>query len=329
MVSPSWGGPALFPDVFERGLRTLREDLGLDVVEMPNTRATPKALHRDPGLRVADLEAAFADDSIRAIFASIGGDDSVRLLPRLDLAALARRPKIVMGYSDTTTLLVALSLEGLVTFHGPSVMAGWAQAHAFPPAFLAQARALLFEGEAIAYSRYDVWSDGYPDWSKLNRIGQVKPPHRDDGPRVVQGRGRVRGALVGGCVEVLEMMRGTPWFPPVDRFAGRVLFLETSEDKPPPQRVRELLRSYGVAGILSRLRALLVGRPYGYTREEKRALDREIVGVVAGEMGLDQLPIVTNLEFGHTDPQIILPLGVGIEVDADTGGLRLVEPAVS
>jgi muramoyltetrapeptide carboxypeptidase LdcA involved in peptidoglycan recycling len=306
----------------------LREELGLEIVEMPSVRATPKVLAREPERRAADIAAAFADPSIKAIFSSIGGEDSIRVLAHLDLPALVAQPKIVMGYSDTTTLLLALQMHGLVSFHGPAVMAGWSQARALPAAFLAHARALLFDAEAVTYPRYEVWCDGYPDWARVEHVGQVKPLSKDAGPRVLQGSGRVRGELIGGCVEVLEMLRGTPWFPSVERFSGCMLLLETSEDKPPPARVRQMLRSYGVAGILRRLSALLIGRPRDYSAAEKRALEREVRSVVCDEMGLVDLPIVMNLPFGHTDPQIILPLGVPLELDVASGSLRLLEPAV-
>jgi muramoyltetrapeptide carboxypeptidase LdcA involved in peptidoglycan recycling len=115
--------------VFERGLDVLR-GWGLEIREYPTTRA-PAA---DPQARADDLNAAFADSSIRGIFASIGGDDSIRLQPWLDDATIAANPTILMGYSDTTTLLAAVRRLGIVTFHGPAVMAGISQMGALPGA---------------------------------------------------------------------------------------------------------------------------------------------------------------------------------------------------
>jgi muramoyltetrapeptide carboxypeptidase LdcA involved in peptidoglycan recycling len=106
LVSPSWGGPALFPDQFNAGLRVLADPLGLRVREYPTTRMPPDELHRRPDLRARDLEAAFCDPEVKAIFASIGGEESIRLLPRLDPAIAREHPTLLMGFSDITTLMV-------------------------------------------------------------------------------------------------------------------------------------------------------------------------------------------------------------------------------
>src|SRR6185437_12406555 len=148
VLSPSWGGPSLFPHIHDLGVRVLRDHLGLDVVEMPTARADAGFLDEHPEARAADVNTAFADPSIRAIIATIGGDDAVRILPFVDVDLALRNPKVVMGYSDTTTLLAWLNVSGLVTFNGPSVMAGLAQAHALPPSFLEHVRRVLFEGPA-------------------------------------------------------------------------------------------------------------------------------------------------------------------------------------
>src|SRR5262245_25709210 len=129
VVSPSWGGPARYPDTFAAGLKALAS-LGLQVREYTATRTMNASVEH----RVADLHAAFEDPDVKAIVASIGGDDSVRLLPHLDPTRIRENAKIVLGYSDTTTLLTFLVHHGIVAFHGPAVMAGCAQARAFPAA---------------------------------------------------------------------------------------------------------------------------------------------------------------------------------------------------
>ncbi|HYG68876.1 MAG TPA: LD-carboxypeptidase, partial [Anaeromyxobacteraceae bacterium] len=209
VASPSWGGPAAFPAAFEAGLRVLREDLGLRVRELPHARDAAAS----PRERADDLNLAFRDPEVRLVVASIGGDDSMLLLPHLDAEAARRDPKILMGYSDTTTLLVWLTRLGVVSFHGPAVMAGFAQAPALPRAFLDHVRRALFEAEAIAYAPYGAFCEGYPDWSDPASAARTHPLRPDPGPRWLQGRGRHAGPLLGGCIEVLEFLRGTPWLP--------------------------------------------------------------------------------------------------------------------
>jgi muramoyltetrapeptide carboxypeptidase LdcA involved in peptidoglycan recycling len=194
VVSPSWGGPATFAAPYERGLAVLREDLGLRVRELPTARASAAWLAANPRARADDLRAAFEDPEVRAIVASIGGEDAIRVLPHLDPGIMRRCPKILLGYSDTSALLAWAAANGLVAFHGPSVMAGIAQARALPPAYLAHLRAMLFEArESYAYEPYGVFAEGYPDWRTSPDPGAVKPLQPDlRGWRFLQGQGRAR-----------------------------------------------------------------------------------------------------------------------------------------
>ena len=116
VVSPSWGGPGVFPEVHERGMRVLRDELGLVPVEYPTTRrpdATPEE-------RAADLMAAFIDPRTTAIMATIGGDDQLTVLPYLDADVVREHPKAFFGYSDNTNLLNWLWNQGIVGYHGGS-----------------------------------------------------------------------------------------------------------------------------------------------------------------------------------------------------------------
>jgi muramoyltetrapeptide carboxypeptidase LdcA involved in peptidoglycan recycling len=326
VLSPSWGGPAAFPHVFDRGLEVLR-GWGLEVREWPTTRAPARRLHADPRSRAEDLNAAFADPSVRAIIASIGGDDSIRLLPHLDLDAIAASPKILMGYSDTTTILAAARAAGLVTFHGPSVMAGIAQMGDLPEAYEEHVRSMLFEpAPTHRYVPYGGYVEGYRDWSDPTLVGLANEPQVDDGPHVVQGSGRIAGELFGGCLEVLDWIRGTAAWPEADAWTDRLLFVEPSEDRPTPIQVERMLRSFGVLGMFDRIVGILVGRARDQTPAEKAELESAFRTVVGEEFGRPDLPIVANLDFGHTDPQWVLPIGVRAELDVAGPTLRLIEP---
>jgi muramoyltetrapeptide carboxypeptidase LdcA involved in peptidoglycan recycling len=316
----------VFPHVFDHGLAVLR-GWGLETVEMATTRTSPERLAADPRARADDLNAAFADPSIRAIFASIGGDDSIRLLPYLDGATIGANPKILMGYSDTTTLLAAVRQIGIVTFHGPSVMAGIAQMGALPGSYREHVRSMLFESdESHLYVPEDKFVEGYPDWTDPTLVGLANEPQTDDGWHIVQGGGPVTGELFGGCLEVLDWIRGTPAWPVGEEWAGRLLFVEPSEERPTPTQVQRILRSFGVVGVFDRIVGILVGRARDQSAHEKAALESTVRAVVTEEFGRPDLPIVANVAFGHTDPQWVLPLGVRAELDIEARTLCLVEP---
>ncbi|MDY0870813.1 S66 family peptidase [Dongia rigui] len=329
IVSPSWGGPSVFPHIYELGLGLLQR-WGLNVVEYPTARMPAAELSARPDLRADDINRAFADPQVKAIIAAIGGDDSHRILPFLDAAVIKANPKILMGYSDTSTLHLFCQRLGLVTLHGPSIMAGFAQMSALPD-YAAHVKEMLFLPEAgYRYQPFAAYCDGYPDWRQQAKAGQVNDPNPAEGWRLLQGAGAVEGRLFGGCIDVFEGLRGGMFWPPTgaerdDFWDGRLLFLETSEEAPGPELVADMLRGWGRDGILARIAGLMVGRPARYDADAKLALDEAIVGVVAGEFGRPELPIMTNMDFGHTDPQFVLPQGIRARLDCDAKTLDLAE----
>ncbi len=329
VISPSKGVPSEFPDVYELGLRNLRDKFRLKIKEYPTARASIGFLLDNPKIRAEDVNNAFEDEEVSAIIASIGGDESVRILPYLNRKAIRSNPKILMGYSDITTLLCYCNQLGLVTFHGPSVMAGLSQIESLPPEFVSHMREMLFTPKmTYDYQPFDEYSEGYPEWGERGNLGKVNPTKRASGWNWLQGTGVALGELFGGNIETLDGMNGTAFWPRPDFWQGKILFFETSEEVPPPLHVERWLRNYGIQGAFDGANGLLFGRARGYADEQKKKLDAVIVKVVAKEFGKPELPIVSNMDVGHTDPQLILPLGVKAEIDCPRKRFGLLEPPV-
>jgi len=330
VLSPSWGGPSRFPHVFDMGLRNLEEVFGLTIKEYPTARMDADVTYKNPKLRAEDLNNAFADREVSGIITSLGGDDSVRILPYLDLDTILANPKILMGFSDTAVLNSYLCSRGLVTYNGPAVMAGFAQTRHLPAEFKRHVNDLLFEpSEIYMYAPYAQWANQYVDWDTPGYEGLRDMADNTEGWNWIQGSGVVQGTLFGGCIEVFEFMKGTAFWPGEGFFDGKILFFETSEDKPTVSNVKFMLRNYGSMGVLSKIRAILFGRARSYSDHEKVDLQNMIIQIVAGEFDLPDMPIVTNMDFGHTDPQFILPLGIQAEIDCAAKTFRLLESAVS
>ncbi|WP_044618210.1 S66 family peptidase [Gynuella sunshinyii] len=329
VLSPSWGGPSLFPHIYQQGLSNIRA-LGFNVVEFPTATTDATTLYLDPKLRARDINDAFANTSVDGIISTIGGEDSVRILPYIDTDIVRNNPKFFMGYSDTTTLTSYFNQLGLVSFNGPAVMAGFSQLNAFSEAYRNYLTGVLFNSpEAWEMPVFEEYHTGYPSWSDVANTGKVKEAEINHGPRFLQGSGVCSGRLFGGCVEVLEMMKGTRFWPDEDFWNGKVLFLETSEDKPPVGQIRHWLRNYGMLGVFERINGVLVGRPNSYSDAEKDALDETLTMVISREFGRSDLPVVSRLDFGHTDPQLVMPLGIECQIDCDRRQLRLMESAFS
>ncbi len=327
LLSPSWGGPSRFPHVFDLGIKNLISKFDLRVKEFPTARMDAEVTYQNPRLRAEDINAAFTDPEVAAIITSIGGDDSVRILPFLDLELILQNPKIFMGFSDTAAINCFLNSKGLITYNGPSNMAGFAQLDNVSPGATDHIREILFEApDKYPFQPYPEWSDKYISWDTAGYSGETSEKiSNSEGWHWLQGSGIVQGRLFGGCIEVLEFLKGTQFWPDHDFLRGSILFFETSEDKPTVSSVKYFLRNYGSMGLLDSIGGILFGRARSYSEAEKIELDKMIVQIVAGEFGRSDMPILTNLDFGHTDPQWIMPLGVKAEVDCKNKSLSLCE----
>lgn len=328
-VSLSWGGPGAFPLRYAAGRRQLEDTFGLQLVESRHALADPEWLADHPQARADDLMEAFADDSIRAVISTIGGDDSIRLLPFLDIEVIRKHPKIFMGFSDTTVTHFACWKADLVSFYGPSIMAGFAENGGMFPYTIASLRRTLFSTEPIGELRPnpDGWTSELLSWHDPANQEQRRALRPSTGWRWVQGQGTARGPLIGGCLEVLDWLRGTPVWPELSAWQGAILFFETSEDEPSPGAVGRMLRALAACGVLGRIAGILVGRPHGQETDPVD-YDNVILEVVVREQGFTSLPIISAMDFGHTDPMMVLPYGVVAEIDCDKRRVSVIESAV-
>jgi muramoyltetrapeptide carboxypeptidase LdcA involved in peptidoglycan recycling len=298
---------------------------------MDHTLRDASWLQHNPQARADDLMQAFADPSIKGIISTIGGDDSIRILPFLDLDVMRAHPKIFMGYSDTTITHMACVKAGLVSFYGPSIMAGFAENGGMFPYMVDSVRRTLFSPVPVGSiaPNTEGWTVELLDWAEPENQARKRKLNPSTGWKLLQGKGSHRGHLIGGCFEVLDWLRGTDFWPEPEMWQGAILFLETSEDAPPPAAVLYGLRTYAALGILKGLSGILFGRPGGQVPlEQFDAYDEAISRVIVEEEGLTELPIITCMDFGHTDPMFVLPYGVQAEIDCELPELTIIESAV-
>ena len=330
-VSLSWGGPGDCPHRYEAGKRQFEQEFGCRVIETQHARRDAAWIAANPKARADDLMEAFADRSIRAVISTIGGDDSIRILQFLDVNVLRAHPKIFMGYSDTTVTHFACLAAGLTSFYGPAFMAGFAENGGMHRYLVDSVRRTLFSAEPVGQvlPNTDGWTVERLEWSDPANQSRSRALTPSTGWRWLQGAGRVEGPLIGGCIEVMEWLKGTPVWPQLEAWAGAVLFIETSEQAPPAKDVKRWLRNYGAQGILGRVAAILVGRPGGHQLSvaDHKQYDDAVLEVVRDELGL-AIPIIAGMDFGHTDPFFVLPYGVNAEIDCDARTFSTVESAV-
>jgi muramoyltetrapeptide carboxypeptidase len=322
IVSPSWGGAGIFPHRVARGVAQL-EALSYGVKLGRHALNSNGFVSDSAENRVSDLHDMFRDPSVRLILAAIGGDHSCHLLPLLDFELIRRNPKALVGFSDITVLNVAIwQATGLVTFNGPALLTDFAE----NPELLEYTRSgfLKAVAEAAAVGRVEpaaAWTEEMLAWETKADLERPRALTASDGWTWLKP-GFGEGVLVGGCLESLQHLRGTPFWPD---WSESVLFFETSENKPSPAKVDALLMDYENMGVLENLRGLLVGRPMRYSLEEKAQLR----GVILERTRRYDFPIVSDMDFGHTSPQFTLPIGCRARVDASSQTFEILEPAVS
>ncbi|MEN1928395.1 LD-carboxypeptidase [Luteimonas sp. MJ250] len=250
--------------------------------------------------RAGDLNAMFIDSEVKAIIAVRGGSGAARLLPLLDYDAIRANPKVLLGYSDITALHNAIHAQtGLVTFHGPNGSGSWNRFNAD------QFRRLFFDRELMQYRNA-----------------------ADAGDELVQRRNRTvtiaggtaRGDLVGGNLAVLTALAGSPYLPD---FSGRILFLEDVSEA--PYRVDRMFSTLRLMGALDKVAGVIFGE----------CTDCEPGGGY-GSLTLGQIlddyirplgiPAYRGAMIGHIRQQFIVPVGGRVEMDADAGTFRLLEP---
>jgi muramoyltetrapeptide carboxypeptidase LdcA involved in peptidoglycan recycling len=322
VLSPSFAAPGVAPEVHEQAMERLAEVTGLVPVEYPTTRRLG-ASARD---RAADLNAAFADPEIRAVLATIGGEDQITVVPHLDPEYVRADPKPFLGYSDNTNVLNWLWNHGVAGFHGGSTQVHLGPGPAVDDVHAKALRAALLTGERLEITEPGESEDMGRDWKDPAALVEYGDREATE-PWTWAGPARsVTGRTWGGCAEVMQ------WLLSAGRFSddpsvlqGGVLLLETSEELIPAREFGWILRSIGERGLLAAVDAVLVARPPTSSfevhptpqeRAARRAEQRDLAIKTVHGYNPDAV-VVVGVPFGHTRPQWILPYGGSVTVDGE------------
>lgn len=322
VLSPSFAAPGFAPAIHEQALERIRSVLGLEPVEYPTTRQ----LGASPEARAADLHAAYADPEIRAIFATIGGNDQITVTPHLNEKLIKEHPKPYFGYSDNTNILNWLWQRGLPGYYGGSTQVHLGAGPAVDPEYVQGLRAALFAGGTVELTRPKDSQDFGPDWllpEALTQTGDrelTEPWHWAGPTRVVSGK------TWGGCLEVIDQLAMADRLPSNAQVAGGILLIETSERLTPPPAVHDWLRGLGERGMLEQFVGVMVARPVTSSHanipsaaERKAARDaqRDVVLEIFAEYNPEAV-VCIGVPFGHSRPQWIVPYGGIITLDGET-----------
>ena len=254
--------------------------------------------------RAADINQFFAEPEVAAILPIRGGWGCSRILPYLDYDRIRQNPKIIVGFSDITTLILAINARtNLVTFHGPNGLTSW------KPTQTEYFRRVLFAAETVKFQNLK-------DEDDQNRLMQVKYRIQTITP------GKARGRLIGGNLSVLSAIVGSPYLPDLN---GAILFLEDVKEN--IYRLDRLLTHLKIAGIFDQLAGLIFGQC------SQCLPDLDYSSLTLEEVVWDHIqplgiPAWYGAMIGHIEPVLTLPIGLEVEIDASIGTIQMMEPAV-
>lgn len=318
----------------EIGLKRLKE-YGLNVKFMPNALKGVDYIKAHPEKRAEDLLEAFRDPEINMILCAIGGDDTYRISPYLfdcDELAEAVTDKVFLGFSDTTLNHFMLHKVGLRTFYGQAFMSDICE---LGPEILPYTRKyfeeLISAGTIREIRPSELWYEEREKFSP-DEVGKERTAHTDHGFELLQGPPVFSGKILGGCIDSMyDMFNAERYddmpavcskyqlFPSAEEWKGRIILLESSEEKPSPEVYRKSLEYLKEAGVFGAVSGVLAGKPMDEAyMDEYRQLLTEVIDN-------PELPIVYNVNVGHSTPRCIVPFGVEAVVDAEKQIIRFAE----
>ncbi len=270
--------------------------------------------------RADELNALIRNPDVRCIMSTIGGSNSNALLPYLDYDALIADPKIIIGYSDATSILLGIHQKtGLVTFYGPALVASFGE---FPPLVdqtfeYFSALVTAKDPTRYVYSLPDTWTDERIIWEEQDR---AKTAQLND--CAFFGEGTISGRLIGGNLNTMWSIWGSPYMPTIRD--GDVLLIEDSLKS--IATVERLFAFLKLNGVFDRVAAVLLGK---HELFDDGGTGRAPIDVLREVLNGQNIPIVNGLDCCHTHPMITMPIGVQVTVDFDENRVEVSEPWLS
>ena len=308
------------------------EEYGLNIKFMPHALMGLDYLKAHPEKRADDLLLAFHDPEIDMILCAIGGDDTYRLLPYLfehDELANSVTDKVFLGFSDTTINHLMLHKVGLTTFYGQAFLPDICELSSEMLPYTRKYFEELINTENISeICPSEIWYEERKSFG-IDQAGKPLISHPNSGFELLQGPSVFSGKILGGCIDsIYDMFNGDRYadmpvlckkyhlFPDPEDWKGRILLLETSEEKPSPEKYRKALEYLKQTGVFEAVSGLLIGKPMDETyAQEYRLLLTKVID-------RPDLPIVFNLNVGHSLPRCIIPFGINAFVDVNKQVIR-------
>jgi len=284
------------------------KSLGLSVSYGAHVREKDELISSRVESRVSDLNDAFKDKSVDAILTVIGGFNSNQLLKHLDYKAIRSNPKIFCGYSDITVLSNAIFAKtGLVTYSGPHFSSfGMKKGFEYT---MEGFKNCLFSSRPFEITPSKEWSNDkwYLDQNKRKFV-------KNKGPIVIN-KGEAKGRIIGGNLGTLSLLQGTEFMPSLK---DSILFIEDDYESRAVTFDRVLQSLLHQPGF-ERVRGIVIGR----FERESNISDRALRKIIQTKKELMDIPIVANVDFGHTTPMITFPIGGEGKINLNKNNMQI------
>ena len=266
--------------------------------------------------RADEFNSLLYNDEVLILMAAIGGNNSNSILPYIDYEYLKQHPKIIIGYSDTTALLLGIYAKtGLVTFYGPALASSFGEFPPFVDCTFAYFKSILFDclTPPYEYKMPAVWTDEFISW---NEQDHGKSEYENNWITVAPGI--CRGRLIGGNLNTMQGFFGTDYFPEIKQ--GDILLLEDSlKDAATIERSFSLLK---LAGVFDKIGGIILGK---HEQFDDNGTGRKPYEILMEVMGQCNIPFLAEFDCCHTHPMFTMPIGCQIELDADNRKVTLLE----
>lgn len=313
ILSPSFAAPGRWPEIYSLGIERLVSEFGLVPVEYPTTRQIGASNQS----KSKDLIEAFTDPKIKGVISSFGGFDQVQYVNSLPREPFMDNPKLFLGYSDNSHFMNFLWNCGVPSFYGGSVMNQFAMPGGIDKLTVRYLMYSLFENGFREIVPSDFFTDIDNDWGADLKTYTKGEYEINDG-WYWDGNQDVEGISWGGCLESInEMLEYKSTLPDIHKFSEIILIIETSEEIPSHSFVESVLTKLGNLGVFSNLKGVVVGRPKAWSIDKRRSFkqkelyrlkQREVIKTTIRKFN-ENLTLIQNVDFGHTDPQIVVPYG--------------------
>ena len=321
--SHGWSGEQNVLWKYELGKKRLEETYGLKVIPAPNSMKGSEYLTKNPQARAEDIIWAFENKSIKAIIANMGGNDSQRIIPFIDLSVIHKNPKIFLGCSDVMNIHLLCYKAGLSTFYGHNLLPTIAEQQGFHEYSNKWFKKALFVPSPLGMIEASKdWTYEMPDYKDKDFKRNY---FINQGYEVIQGRGIARGKLMGGHTGIMNLENDAIVLS-LNDFTKAILFFEDIPSFFTAENITAFIKWLGEKGFLQVLNGIIIGK---ICENNSFSQYGDIIrNIISNEYGMQHLPVLYGLNFGHSSPTFIIPYGAEAEINCEDKTFSIVEAGV-